>query len=160
MRIIVVSDSHGCYDNLSKAFLRNSKADVFVFLGDGENDVVRFRNAHPDIPIMNVAGNCDSGSIADNILFFVCGGRKIMATHGHNFGVKGGTGRLMQYARNSFADIVLFGHTHVRKQDYDNGIYILNPGSAGCPNDGNKPSYGFVDITEAGVVTNVVDIIP
>ena len=39
---------------------------------------------------------------------------------------------------------------------YENGIYVMNPGSASCPRDGNPPSYGILDVSSAGVMTNVV----
>ena len=32
----------------------------------------------------------------------------------------------------------------------------MNPGSASCPRDGNPPSYGILDVSSAGVMTNVV----
>ena len=38
---------------------------------------------------------------------------------------------------------------------YDDGLYVMNPGSPSQPR-GSKPGYGIVDITTAGVVCNNV----
>ena len=55
-------------------------------------------------------------------------------------------------AREKKADIVLFGHTHQALAEYDDGLYILNPGSL----HGSMGTYGIIDITKAGIVTNIV----
>jgi putative phosphoesterase len=83
------------------------------------------------------------------------GGKKVFYAHGHTFGVKSGLDRLKEKARQLSADIVLFGHTHVATTFYEDGIYYMNPGSVTNPQQGG-PSYGVVDITDAGVVTFTV----
>ena len=55
-------------------------------------------------------------------------------------------------AREQKADILLFGHTHNAMTDYDDGLYVMNPGSL----RGAYATYGILDITEAGIVTNIV----
>ena len=55
-------------------------------------------------------------------------------------------------ARERKADILLFGHTHNALQEYDEGLYILNPGTL----HGSEGTFGIVDITPAGIVTNVL----
>ena len=60
----------------------------------------------------------------------------------------------MAAGRAREADIVLYGHTHIAYTGYEDGLYILNPGTA-RPAGG---SYGMVDITPAGVVLNVVKV--
>ena len=57
-------------------------------------------------------------------------------------------------ARERKADILLFGHTHVPMQDYDDGLYVLNPGSL----HGANASYGILDITPAGIMTNLLTL--
>ena len=50
---------------------------------------------------------------------------------------------------------MLFGHTHCALNEYDEGLYIMNPGSC----NGYGASYGYIDITEKGdIVTNIVRI--
>ena len=39
MRIIAFSDSHGDYHSLERVVLREPYADIFIFLGDGEQEL-------------------------------------------------------------------------------------------------------------------------
>ena len=56
-------------------------------------------------------------------------------------------------AREAKADILLYGHTHTAFNEYDDGLYIMNPGHC----SGYGASYGYIDITDKGdIVTNIV----
>ena len=158
MRIIVVSDSHGSYSALEKVFERNLSADIFVHLGDGEKELDQIAIRYPQCDIRHVAGNCDFASFSPNMMIIGAGDYKILATHGNRYGVNYSIDSVKKVALENNADIVLFRHTHARLQKYEDGIYFLNPGSASTPRDGKKPSYGFIDITKAGIVTNIVDL--
>ena len=52
------------------------------------------------------------------------------------------------------ADLVLFGHLHVRIDETAEGVRIFNPGSAAKPRDGRAPSFGLIDIFESGILTS------
>jgi predicted phosphodiesterase len=41
---------------------------------------------------------------------------------------------------------------------YEDGIWLLNPGSAGCPRDEKYPSFGTIDVSEYGVLVNIADV--
>ena len=43
------------------------------------------------------------------------------------------------------ADIVLYGHTHIGKIDFEEGIWYINPGSASVPRDGGR-SFAIINI--------------
>ena len=79
-------------------------------------------------------------------------GARIFYTHGHAYGVKSGDETIISAARERKADILLFGHTHQSREDYEDGLYIMNPGRL----SGWEPSYGVIDITPQGIVLNVV----
>ncbi len=161
MRIIVISDTHGNYRALSSVFIRNGDADWFIHLGDGERDLDRFIVEHPEFAqkVLHASGNCDIGSLSPGyVVLPVTPEHKIFATHGHIFNVKGGLERLKSRAGSFGCDIALYGHTHVRYNKYEDGIYVMNPGSASCPHDGTKPSFGTIDISEAGVLLNIADV--
>ncbi len=79
-------------------------------------------------------------------------GKKMMVTHGHLFEVKYGLNRIIYEAKEINCDVVLFGHTHNAVADYDEGLFILNPGSC----NGYNASFGYVDITKDGIVTNIL----
>lgn len=57
--------------------------------------------------------------------------------------------------RERQADLLLFGHTHQPLTDYEDGLYLMNPGSLGYGG-----TYGYVDITPAGIVTNLALDLP
>ncbi len=161
MRIIVVSDSHGDYRALSSVFMRNADADWFIHLGDGERDVDNFIINYPQYTekVIHVCGNCDIGSLSETFIVLpLPDGHKLFATHGHRYAVKNDLEILKRNAEMLGCDIVLYGHTHTRYNKYENGIYIMNPGSCSIPYDGTPPSFGTIDISPAGILTNISDV--
>ena len=72
----------------------------------------------------------------------------LVGAHGHAEHVKYGTDELICRARQEGADIVLYGHTHSGVTAYDDGLYIMNPGSI---RDGH---YGMIDIVPGGIMLN------
>lgn len=161
MRIIVLSDSHGDYFALEKVVMRNTDADWIFHLGDGERELDRLIITHPAIApkIIHVAGNCDYDSLSEDVCILpVVEGHKILATHGHKYGVRCSVERLKMLAEEKGCDIILFGHTHVRCMRYEDGFHIMNPGSCSCPRDEYAPSFGHIDISPAGVVMNIANV--
>lgn len=76
-------------------------------------------------------------------------------THGHLYNAKVGLYTIMCAAREAKADILCFGHTHSALSMYEDGLYVLNPGSCG----GYMASYGIIDITDKGeIITNTVAV--
>ena len=61
-------------------------------------------------------------------------------------------------ARQINAQIALYGHTHRRYYKYENGLHILNPGSASQPKDDLPPSYAFIDLSPYGTSYALVDL--
>lgn len=154
MRILVVSDSHGDPWAIRQAMEAQPTASVVLHLGDGSRDMEDVAMSYPDRTVYQVRGNCDfsSGTMIPYARDESLGGRKVFMTHGHLYGVKSDLYRVTCAARERGADILLFGHTHIPLATYDDGLYILNPGSVGY-GDG---TYGLIDITPAGVVVNTV----
>lgn len=138
LRIIVYSDTHGSFSAHAEIFRRNENADAFIFLGDGERELDKIKALYPDKTVVNVAGNCDYCSTSLQTDIFMAKNIKILFSHGHTFGVKYSLDRIYYKAKEIGAKIVLFGHTHCRYYSYEDGVHILNPGSASCPRDG-KP---------------------
>jgi putative phosphoesterase len=157
LRIVVISDTHGDIEGINKVIEQQRKADLFIFLGDCERDIENAESVFPGKQFLIVAGNCDFGSDSPTEGETVIAGRRIFYTHGHIYQVKFGPSNIIHEARRRKADILLYGHTHVAYTTYEDGLYIMNPGSIGHPADG-RPTYGIVDITDAGIVTNVVEV--
>lgn len=154
MRILVVSDTHGDEGLLRQVVQSQSKAEVVIHLGDGERDFENVKNSFDDKMFLQVRGNCDWGSDLPLVGVITLEGKKIFYTHGHYYNVKHGMYEFISAAREHKADIALYGHTHNAQESYDDGLYIMNPGSL----HGYRGSYGFVDITDNGIVTNIVRV--
>ncbi len=155
MRIIVVSDSHRRISLLEEVAERHQDdMDYMIFLGDVLDDAAYLPEWFPNIKLCTVRGNCDYSADAPLTGLLKAGGKRVFYTHGHQYFVKQGTATLEKVARAEGADVVLYGHTHLPHAEYKDGLYILNPGSIGNPREG-KPSYGIVDITPAGILTNI-----
>ncbi len=146
MRIIVLSDSHKSKSKLFDIVEKHIHSDLFLFLGDGEDDFDDVIALHPNLKYDRVAGNCDWYSSYPLYKSIYAGGKKIFFSHGHPFKVKFGYDQIEQEARSVSADICLFGHTHVQYTNYSDGLYIMNPGSAA------NSEYGIIDITDSGIM--------
>lgn len=149
MRILVLSDSHGMPSRILDAVEAHPEAEALIFLGDGERDLDTVESYYHSLSnVIKVAGNCDFSSSLPLLRVVTLGGKKIYCTHGHAEHVKYGTDELILRARQEGADIVLYGHTHTGVTAYDDGLYIMNPGSI---RDGH---YGMIDIVSGGIMLN------
>ena len=149
MRILVLSDSHGMPSRILDAVEAHPEAETLIFLGDGERDLDTVESYYNSLPnVIKVAGNCDFSSSLPLLRVVTLGGKKIYCTHGHAEHVKYGTDELLLRARQEGADIVLYGHTHTGVTCFDDGLYIMNPGSI---RDGH---YGMIDIVPGGIMLN------
>ena len=158
MRIVVFSDSHGDFSSVHAIVRQQNHADVFICLGDGLQELQDLSFAYPDKAFFKVRGNNDYSWNAPVSELYCFEGIRVFATHGHTYCVKAGLQQLLQAARDQKADIVLFGHTHQGFTSYQDGLYILNPGSARGLSPSLKRTYGIVDITPQGIVTNIIPV--
>ena len=99
-RIVVISDTHKDFLSLRKIAERHiQNADLFIHLGDLEEDVKKLKALYPNLPVRQVRGNCDFGSKLKTVDTVEVGGVKIFFCHGHTMMVGAGTGLLEQAAR-------------------------------------------------------------
>ena len=171
MRFLVCSDSHGrvshLMEMLEQANLHRFPIDGLLFLGDGLADLTYLDLGYT--PIIAVSGNCDlfrSSAKREEIL--VMEGYRILMMHGHTHGAHSGIDRMVAYAAEVQADILLFGHTHVPKERYlprgseiggvtlEKPLYVLNPGSIGSARDGSGEGFATLELTQSGVSFNTV----
>ncbi len=153
MRILVLSDTHGDARSLMRALQQQPNAEMIIHCGDGRAEVEDLQKVIKDIPIVPVRGNCDWGKALPPTQVIEVAGKRIFITHGHLYQAKFSIYNLVCAAREEKADIVCFGHTHQAMTEYDDGLYILNPGSC----HGYGATYAYIDITDKGdIVTNIV----
>ncbi len=149
MRVLVLSDSHGDVYKLRRAIDSQPTARLIAFLGDGEYDI---DSVECRVPVIKVRGNCDFGSsLPLNFTDEVCG-KKIYCTHGFRENVKYTTENLISAAKSHGAHIALYGHTHVPVTSYEDGLYLVNPGSV------REGSFAVIDITDSGIMPIIMKI--
>ena len=131
MKIAVFSDTHGSAKLMLSA-VKEYRPDVILHLGDGNSDLKKLESEFPDTPIYAVCGNCDYEACAPETLTVDLGGIKAFMTHGHRYGVRyGKLDGLLYAAECSGAKIAMYGHTHCAVFEEIEGIFVLNPGTAG-----------------------------
>jgi putative phosphoesterase len=151
MKILVFSDSHGNDIYMRKAIKMHPDAEAIIFLGDGIADFLALPNGNS--AKLYVRGNCDWHPSYSNIPLIdsiTLNSKKIVFLHGHTHGAKSGMDTLHALGKDMSADIVLFGHTHVAAEHYDDGIYYLNPGSIGGVS--TPPTFGIITLRENGIL--------
>ena len=152
MRIGILSDTHGSYDEFMKAIEKMGKVDCYIHLGD-----VLYHGPRNDLPVKYdpkrlaeqiknmdniyfVKGNCDSEvdemvtgkNIHENYLIKDFGDVRIFATHGHRESEED----RIEMAEAKFCDFLITGHTHIKVNRKTDTVHILNPGSTTIPKDG------------------------
>lgn len=152
MRILVLSDSHRDTAGAMAAVRAQRRAEVILHLGDGADDIDAAKLERPDVMFLNVRGNCDFASLLPYEITQTFDSVKIFMTHGYYYNVKEDLCLLEEKARREGAQIALYGHTHIPKIEYRDGLYLMCPGSV----SGYNATYGTIDITPQGIVCNMV----
>lgn len=141
-KILVVSDSHGNRDIVSRIIKHENPLDYIVHCGDGAGDL--FNVEMPDgVKVTRVTGNVDlyRNYHMERIEIFTLNSLKIMVVHGDQFRVHNNYEWLIREAAERGVDLVFFGHTH-KKHLSGNRPVIFNPGPA------NRGMYGIVTLGE------------
>lgn len=160
MKIMFISDIHGCVPALQKALahFNRKQADLLVILGDelyhGPRNplpegydpkmVAALLNDYRE-KILAVRGNCDSEvdqmmleypMMADYSRLYV-DGVSFFLTHGHLYDEN-------HLPPLSSGEVFVYGHYHVPVAKQDAGLFFINPNSISMPKDG-VPSYGWYE---------------
>ena len=156
MLLGVISDTHKEIAYIRKAMKKLQGVDMLIHLGDNVVDVEEIEKTFKG-PIINVRGNCDFSTKVPFERTMVLEGKKLLITHGHKYGVKDNLLKLRYRALELGADLVLYGHTHVSKVDFEEGIFFVNPGSCTLPKNGLN-SVATVEITEEKINPSIIVI--
>ena len=134
MKILVLSDSHSGL-SFARRCISAVKPNAIIHLADYFDDGEVLHEENIMIPFCQVPGNCDRYRVSPfqpEILIEPVLGVSLYMTHGHRHDVKRRMDKLLQDARASKVQAVLYGHTHISNcyQEPD-GLWVLNPGSCG-----------------------------
>ncbi len=155
MKILVLSDTHGNVKSIFSVLSRHSDIKDVFFLGDNTGDIDALKEQFSDKTFHIVKGNCDIGSLYKSTDTVTINHKRIFFTHGHKYGVKYTLENLKETAREFNCVLALFGHTHCSLSAYDDGLYIVNPGSLSFPRDCSA-SYAIIDIVDNGIMPNIM----
>jgi uncharacterized protein len=166
MKIGIISDIHGYPENFKKALMHFEGCDMILCAGDvlyhgPRNPILEGYNPQAlvneisknQVPMLIARGNCDAEvdlMVLDLPMipqFFVYEKENIrfVVAHGHDVD----EGKLRDIGRLYKADIVVTGHTHVRKYEAFLDTLYINPGSISVPKGDGIAS---IAIFEDGVI--------
>lgn len=155
-RVGVFSDSHGDHDALDRLLEKMGRVDAACFLGDVARDAAHLRERLARMPgepvLYAVRGNNDLASLLPDELLVELGGVRVYMEHGH---LCPSLLTLAYRAKDRGASIALFGHTHEPLCEYEQGVLLLNPGSAGNRCRGGRARANVLEIGER---VRVVDV--
>lgn len=134
MKIIVTSDLHGSVKTLNH-ILYNYNADLFLDCGDSQMNNYQLKNFE------TVLGNCDNENFPKYRIIDVCEGLKIFITHGHLYSIND----MIKLVKDNNCNIILHGHTHIKRLDLIDGIYVANPGSITKPRSNESNNFLEID---------------
>jgi putative phosphoesterase len=146
----VISDTHGLLRPEAVAALQGS--DFIIHAGDiGRPEILK--NLEKIAPVTAVRGNIDRSSWArklpaSNVL--EVGGVSIYVLHDVQ--------RLDLKPEASGFSAVIFGHSHITKQEVKDGVLYFNPGSAGPPRFRLPVSVGKLVVDGAGVTGEIIEL--
>ena len=167
MKIIVFSDSHGNTGAISRALKKNADGlDMCVFLGDGTDDAEYALSSYPSVKRIIVSGNREEyfssffGLPYPIQEEFEIQGIRFLALHGHRpVNVKGGLGAAASYAASKGADVLLYGHTHIKNvtviETASGKVRLINPGTCGS---GHDLSYALLTIIDGVILCGFGEI--
>lgn len=162
MKIGILSDIHGYPENFIKAITLLKGCDIILCAGDilyhgPRNPILEGYNPQRlieeiskcPIPILFARGNCDAdvdlmvlkGIIISETIFFEKNGVRFIVLHGHNDDDQ----RIKLIAGTYKANVVISGHTHIRKLEKEEKIIFMNPGSISVPKGDGIPSVAVYE---------------
>ena len=137
MRIIFTSDIHRKKEIVNQIMI-NHYADEFYDCGDSELSDYDLKNFY------TVKGNCDFRFFPNYRIVKVDDFLKIFITHGHLYKEN----KMVEIAKENDCNLIVHGHTHIKRLDKIGDIYIANPGSIARPRDKESNTFLILDYNE------------
>ena len=150
MIVGVISDTHGLLRPEALAALKNS--DAIVHAGDiGDPEILK--KLEKIAPVTAIRGNTDRAPWSHKIPptnVLDVGGRSIYVLHDH--------AELDLKPEAAGFAAVIYGHSHLAKQEMKNGVLYFNPGSAGPRRFRLPVSVGRLVVGQSDMTPVVVNL--
>ncbi|MBQ2696855.1 MAG: metallophosphoesterase [Clostridia bacterium] len=155
MRILLLSDTHNDTNRIDMVLEQCGKIDQIIHCGDVERDCEYISYMVPPLtPIVSVSGNNEWYAEKPYFTALPFEGIRFYITHGHQERVKRDFSGLIYQAKKNDCSVVLFGHTHKRTDEIQDGIRLINPGSVCYP----TCSYAILTVANGTVKTEFFDL--
>ena len=147
----VISDTHGLLRPEARAVL--ASVDRIIHAGDfDDRRTLQWLTTMGEVTA--VKGNCDRGSWTDTLpdhQVITVEGITILVVHA----IESLTFDLRS-PRSRGISVVISGHTHQPRTEWQDGVLYFNPGSAGPPRSGKPISMGKLHIGPDGVSGEII----
>ncbi|MCA0435983.1 MAG: metallophosphatase family protein [Actinobacteria bacterium] len=159
LTVLVLSDTHAPshWTAIPKTLIGPLRAaDVVLHAGDVcRPGVLDDLAATAGAPVLAVLGNNDGADVAawgpdgvpERREFVLAGMRFAMV---HDSGARVGRGRRMR-AWFPAADVVVYGHSHLPYDGVEDGLRLVNPGSAGDRRSAPTTSYAVLELAHGRI---------
>jgi putative phosphoesterase len=164
MKIGVISDTHLSPGNckLPEKLISGLKGcDLIIHAGDLV-DISVLDMLKKISKVEAVYGNMDERNVTSQLedkKILNIQEKKICVMHGY-----GHPDKLVDILKNEFfsekPDIIIFGHSHVPKNEYIDGTLFFNPGSATDTVFAPYRSYGIIEIDKGEIKAEIHKLIP
>lgn len=155
MRIGIISDTHGLLR--PEVFTHFEGVEHILHAGD-IGPLSLLTELEAIAPVTAVWGNTDGFDVRNavpEVGELELAGRRVVVTHGHQLGSP--TPGALQLT-HAGADIIVYGHTHRPTKREVDGCLVLNPGGAGAPRFGLRPSLMLLRIEDDGLRTELIEL--
>jgi hypothetical protein len=148
----IISDTHGLLRPEALAALRGS--DSIIHAGDiGDPGILKALAAIA--PVTAIRGNVDREAWAKQIP-----STSVLEVQGSSIYVLHNLSELDLKAEAAGFSVVVYGHSHVARQEVKNGVLYFNPGSAGPRRFRLPVTLGRLKIKNGEVSGEIVEIVP
>ena|ERR1700730_15945542 len=152
MFIGVISDTHGLLRPEAVTALRG--ADRIIHAGDIGDPAILDRLSEI-APVASVRGNVDRGAWAENIPE-----TNVLELDGVSIYVLHILENLDLKPKSAGIDAVIYGHSHVPKQEMKDGVLYFNPGSAGPRRFELPVTVGKLIVQGGKIRAEIVQLLP
>jgi putative phosphoesterase len=147
----VISDTHGLLRPEALSALRGS--DYIIHAGD-IGDPVILKDLGEIAPVTAIRGNVDRETWAKKIP-----ATNMLEVHGVSIYILHNLNQLDLKPEVAGFGVVIYGHSHVAKQETKNGVLYFNPGSAGPRRFRLPVTIGRLTVNGGNVSGEIVEIV-
>lgn len=154
MRIGVISDTHGLFDESIRSIFED--VDAIIHAGDiGKLAVIE--QLEGIAPVFAVEGNNDSFRRYPNQRVEELAGHRVMIRHifGELHQLKPDAKKIVERLR---PDILVFGHSHRTYQQMLGKTLLFNPGSAGPRRFSLPRTVGMLSLKPSGIEARIISL--